>query len=307
MPEPAGQGAVSQNLKFFYRKEVVVEKRINPWTYFLGIAVGVTGALFLSLKLFSGNWPLIVLSCLAGVIIGLFVVDHRAMIKICRESGNVFSGSLRERIGEEKWQAMRKNAKFPLFFAVRMICLSACIGLTFLLVNIWYPGIIQTRANGNFVHQGAVALTLAFSLMYFAVVWAAPYVIGGTKRPEAIMFRENMRYLLFFWLFALRGTVIGIIVFIFECILLVLFFPPLAFQQIRKHSNLLAALICIVSGEVVGIWQNSILIGFSVAMALGVMAYVSNFAWTSDKTFGKLDDKFKSLLAKVPAPKLIIT
>lgn len=82
-----------------------------------GSVIGILGALVLTLNVWGNEWYKVVLATLAGIIIGLFIADYKAMIEIFRSIFRKISGIFTKELNEEQLRFW-KELKCMLFFIV---------------------------------------------------------------------------------------------------------------------------------------------------------------------------------------------
>ena len=75
----------------------------------LGIVVGITGVLLLTLNYWGNTWWQIAISLLVGILVGVTIADHKEFFRILRSATEKIFKSLSEKIRKIKFRSIIYN------------------------------------------------------------------------------------------------------------------------------------------------------------------------------------------------------
>jgi hypothetical protein len=222
-------------------------------SYFLGVIVGISAGLLLTLKFWGHAWWQSVIACLVGFVVGLFVADWRAMLKLISQSARQavkFHFSKTKTIGKKKvveffcgcfliWQSI-------IFYVISFY--AACLLSHVPLRQAW-------TSPGNYL-ECCFAIFFGITFFISTLLSLEDYV---SPKETIIMYWKLIVVVSWFLLRLVFFAAAYLIMTIPFFLLFILYFCQSIWKE--KEKKLLFAAVCIVFGIAIGTFRRSYFYG----------------------------------------------
>ncbi|MDD4901987.1 MAG: hypothetical protein PHE24_02515 [Patescibacteria group bacterium] len=269
--------------------------------YLLSVLMGISATELLTMKFWGSAWWQVAIACAVGVIAGLFIADHRAMIVIgqktvkksmafLKTAGECWEG---KKLHQANWSGRGKKIAGVAWRISGAVARLFCFLLLYSLTSaIFFVFLGHPFSYGfNFISIGHISAGAGMPLLFLAIswmwIWFSPYgsIANNNSKTEGLarekeIISENWRLLRFLPLWYLRIS-LSILVYLGMIVAAIaLFFGNFA-AEIWGRKKLLFVGICIVAGALFGTWLNYFLtrqISFLAGLLCGGIIFCAGYA-----------------------------